>query len=227
MQKILRIQCGSGNGVMQAASPKPAESDRKRSLVEDITKKYTNIKLRKVSASSPEIQKPPKATISDVDQKTSPMTVVKKIIVEDVKMKVSEPIKTPTIPPTEPHRFFMCISCSEKFQKFSQLESHLKSCRASTTQQFKCFCGKVLGSKKDLSTHVGLQHKQNKQQHICTICKKVVTSLSNLQNHMMMHKSPHGTLKGIYMCHVCNQKYPDLKALKAHRTSCKQKTVEA
>lgn len=232
MQKILKIQCGGGNGTTQTTtplaspktSPRPAELDKKRSLVDDITKKYTNIKLRRVSLCSPEIQKPPKVISSSVPS-TVPSLAVKKVIVDEVESKPPVDLKSPMKSP-ESHRFFMCISCSEKFQKFSQLESHLKFCKTSATQQFKCFCGKVLGSKKELSSHVSSQHKQNKQQHICTVCKKVFTSLFNLQNHMMMHKSPHGSLKGIYMCHVCNHKYPDLQTLKTHRINCKQKPIE-
>lgn len=215
MQKILKIQLG-GNPEIKASPV----SERKRSLVEDIAKKYTNIKLCKIS--------PEKAPAKSSELSPKPKTVKIEIVEEVILQKASPQVdKNSSKRLDQVHRSFMCISCSEKFQKFSQLEAHLKSCKTSSNQQFKCFCGKVLGSKKDLSNHVSLSHKENKQQHICTICKKVFTTLFNLQNHMMMHKSPHGTLKGIYMCHSCNSKFPDLQGLKTHRVNCKKKSIES
>lgn len=212
MQKILKIQLG-GNPEIKATPV----SERKRSLVDDITKKYTNIKLRKIS--------PEKAPVKPEETLPEPKPT-KIVIVEEVVIKKAADRNSPKkVDPV--HRSFMCIACSEKFQKFADLESHLKSCKTSSNQQFKCFCGKILQSRKELSNHVGSQHKENKQQHICTTCKKVFTTLFNLQNHMQMHKSPHGTLKGIYQCHSCNSKHSDLEGLKAHRINCKKKSIES
>lgn len=218
MQKILRIQC-VGNP-MSPKVPVKTES-KKREILDEIAKKYSNIKLRKISVSSPE-----KTTNNrtEVLSTTSPVATSKLVVVEEIP---SQEINLQPTSESPRSGAFMCISCSEKFPKSSCLESHLKTCKASSTQQFKCFCGKVLGSKKELSNHVTDKHKNNKQQHICTSCKKVFTSLFNLQNHMMStHKSPHGSLKGIYMCHVCKAKYPDLAALRNHRASCKLKPIE-
>lgn len=211
MQKILRMQSGSRPEIQLT----PVVIDNKRTLAEDITKKYTNIKLRKIS---------PEKTSTKLINPFSAPKVSKTIVIDEVQEKPKHLPEASSSQRSDIQRSFMCISCSEKFQKFTHLEAHLKSCRSTSTQQFKCFCGKVLASKKELSSHVSVQHKQNKQQHICTICKKVFTSLSNLQNHVMMHKSP---LKGIYMCHVCSCKFPDLQGLKDHRTSCKRKSSEA
>lgn len=214
MQKIIKIQQLAGNSEIKASMV----NERKRSLVEDITKKYTNIKLRKIS--------PEKVSDNSEMSPNKPKTQ-KIVIFEEVVIRKAPELEESPKRIEQLHRSFMCISCSEKFQKFSQLEAHLKSCKVSSNQQFKCFCGRILNSRKDLSNHVSVQHKENKQQHICTICKKVFTTLFNLQNHMMMHKSPHGTLKGIYMCHVCNAKFPDIEALKTHRVTCKKKLVES
>lgn len=210
MQKILKIQ--STNSGLHIEEKKK----RKSSLVEDITKKYTNIKLRKVSVNSPPQVKDTTAHLISEVSKTVPVesTKAKQAISDDSAIR------------SDAHRCFMCISCSEKFQKFALLETHLKTCKASTTKQFKCFCGKVLGSRKELSSHVTDEHKKNKQQHICSVCKKVLSSLVNLQSHMMVHKSPHGTLKGVCVCHVCNMKFSNLQGLQNHRTNCKQKTSE-
>lgn len=217
MQKILRIQCGGSPPTVPVKT-----ENKKHSLLDDFAKKYSNIKLRKISVSSPE-----KSTANRTEDVSIPSPVVSKlVVVEEIRPKPEE--FTPPAKAEAPRSgSFMCISCSEKFPKSSCLESHLKTCKASSTQQFKCFCGKVLSSKQELSNHVSDKHKQNKQQHICSTCKKVFSSLFNLQNHMMSsHKSPHGSLKGIYMCHVCKAKYPDLAALRNHRVNCKLKPIE-
>ena len=233
MQKILLIQS------VPKVSPKVPSSvlltpDRKRSIVDDITKKYSNIKVRKISVSTPPLTKP--TGLIPTTKLTGPIptteqTVTKILVVNDPKTVASKlPAPKPKVEPpksTESHRSFMCISCSEKFQKFSQLEAHLKTCKTSTNQHFKCFCGKILASKQELSKHVSEKHKQNKR-HICNICQKVVTSLSNLQNHMMVaHKTPFGNQKGIYICHVCNSKHSDFQGLKNHRQTCKEKQNES
>lgn len=220
MQKILLIQSVPKTPT-NSISLSP---DKKRSIVEDITKKYSSIKVRKISVSTP----PAKPTASMVPTE---QTITKILVVNDPKVVPSkfQPQSPKVEPPksTESHRSFMCISCSEKFQKFSQLETHLKTCKTSTNQQFKCFCGKILSSKQELSKHVSEKHKQNKR-HICNICQKVVTSLSNLQNHMMVaHKSPFGNQKGIFICHVCNSKHSDFQGLKNHRLTCKEKQNES
>lgn len=218
MQKILKIQCGA-NPITQsptAPSESLSVSDRdnlKRSLVEDMKKKYTNIKIRKISAV-------PSNGQNLEDAVTPPKAA-----------------KLPKSPPAVPEdnridvqKSFMCISCSEKFHKFNDLESHLRTCKTNATQQFKCFCGKVLRSKVDLSVHVSVAHKQNKQQHICTTCKKIFSSLANLQNHVMMtHKSPQGNLKGSFMCHICDEKFTELPALLKHRkdSSCKPRKKQS
>lgn len=212
MQKILIIQCAEKTGDSSLL--------KRRSLVEDFEKKYTNLKLRRISLNSPEKPEPSRVTVSQKPSKIEIKEVRPKLKSSTVEQN-SQELKIP-----EPARSFMCISCSEKFQKFSLLECHLKSCKVSTTQQFKCFCGTVLSSKKDLSLHVSIQHKQNKQQHICTICKKIFTSVVGLQNHMIVHKSPPIKSKSVFMCHVCNSKHSDLEHLKSHRVTCRKKSSE-
>ena len=219
MQKILKIQ---KSGSLLAEPTKSAhqspEIHGKRSLVDDITRKYSNIKLQKVSMSSPS------------DPKTVSIPETLKVVPDIVeithdKQAMPDDSLTRSDRP-DVHRCFMCISCSEKFQKFALLEDHLKTCKASTTKQFKCFCGKILCSRKELSSHVSLSHRNNKQKHICSVCKKVLSSLFNLQNHMKMHKkSSHETLKG-FSCQTCKMKHPDLDELKKHRIICKQKRSE-
>lgn len=170
MQKILRIQ---NRGEKAFTQNIPVEDDRKRSLVEDITKKYTNIKLRRISSpdkpAAIHTQKPP----SKISPEKPPSTVQKPpnclnlLSPKSTKVVIVEQStnrqKTRDSGSSEVKRSFMCISCSEKFQKFSDLEIHLRHCKITTTKQFKCFCGNVLASKKALSDHISLKHQQNKQ----------------------------------------------------------------
>lgn len=227
MQRILKIQF-SGSASMAHPAPMSTaqasvENNRKRSLVDDITKKYKNIKLQKVSVNSSSQTKIDSLPALPIKPETSKLVSAE--VMQEKQMSDNSLLRSDR---PDAHRCFMCISCSEKFQNFTSLETHLKTCRASATKQFKCFCGKVLGSKKELSNHVTVEHRKNKQQHICPICKKVLSSLFNLQNHMMIHKkSPHATPKDAYMCHICKTKYPDLQGLQNHQINCKQKSSEA
>lgn len=210
MQKILKIRFGATNSVLVTE-----RENNKRSLVEDMEKKYTSIKIRKITTvPSNELPPPP------LRPPASP-TKIQKIVQEKPK---SVPLRNDKF---EIQKSFMCISCSEKFSKFGELESHLRICKKNNTQEFKCFCGKVLKTKADLSIHLEVAHKKtNAVQHMCTICKKIFSSLSNLQNHVtMIHKSPHGKVKGNYMCHVCDVTFTDLQNLQKHRNSSACKPV--
>lgn len=248
MQKILKIQCGSSASSSPQTSP--LEASRKRTIAEDIAKKYTNIKVSKVSV-SPEVKSRPSSTLSPPKPTHVEVRLVPGVTTKppEASRSYQRPPQATTshqkppeaakshqkapdaqLKPPEPQRSFMCISCSQKFNKFSDLETHFRSCdpAKSSNQQFKCFCGKLLSSKKDLSQHIKDDHKQSKQRHLCNLCKKVFSSLSNLQNHkMLVHKSPHGALKATYSCHECKTNFNDLQSLTNHRTSCKQKSNES
>lgn len=230
MQKILTIQCGSS----ASSSPQTSsvEAIHKRTLAEDIAKKYTHIKVSKVSVSPAGKSRPsntlPAPKPTHIEVRPMPEVTTKPPEAATSHQKASDiQIKLP-----EPQRIFMCFSCSQKFHKYSDLETHFLSCdpAKSSNQQFKCFCGKLLSSKKDLSLHIKDDHKQSKQRHLCKWCKKVFSSLSNLQDHKMLaHKasSPHGEVKSIYSCHECKTNFTDLQSLTNHRTSCKRKSNES
>lgn len=196
-QKILQIE--SSPHRQQQPLPIKREREPERIRLEDIARKYKNIKVRKVSiCASPE-----KLHKQEEHEKL--------IVIEalpDEKPKVLE--SSPKV-----QRALMCISCSQKFTDFNQLQSHLKSCKT-PTNDLKCFCGKMLQSKKELAVHVYAEHKNNKRKHICTICKKVFTSLFNLQNHMESHKG-NAQLKGTFWCQVCDEKFNEIGLLKRHR----------
>lgn len=192
-QKILRIE----------NSMRPMVKQEQHQIVEDITRKYTNIKVKKISICSTS----PNSTFNQ-QQSTSTKESPRKLV-------VVEALPEPESPPKK-NRALMCITCSEKFSDYEKMQIHLKSCKASSNN-LKCFCGKVLSNKKDLALHVYSQHKQNKQNHVCKICQKLFSSLFNLQNHMAMHSNSKSALKGTFMCHSCKGKFLDLESLKKHR----------
>lgn len=206
-QKILRIE----NSMRPVVIKKEKENQH---IVDDITKKYTNIKVRKISIcsanSSPNTPKSP-----PVDQKSSPEIEAKESPNHPRKLVVVEAL--PESPPIKKTRALMCITCSQKFTDYEQMQTHLKSCKASPNN-LKCFCGKILNSKKELALHVYSQHKQNKQNHVCKICQKLFSSLFNLQNHMATHTVSKSTEKGTFMCHHCKGKFFDLSSLKRHQS---------
>lgn len=210
-QKILRIENS------MKLSPKKEET---HTIVEDLARKYTNIKVKKISICSadpvPSVPKtefpipqaprePPKKSAQPTpNPKESP----KKLVVIEALPDAE--------PPPKKSRALMCISCSQKFPDYDQMQNHLKSCKA-LSNNLKCFCGKILNSKKELALHVYSQHKQNKQNHVCKICQKLFNSMFNLQNHMATHSSPHSPQKGAFSCHYCRGKFLDFESLKKHR----------
>ncbi|KAG5678882.1 hypothetical protein PVAND_008510 [Polypedilum vanderplanki] len=171
-QKILRIE-----------NSRP----KSKQIEEELSKKYSNIKVMRIN-NSPE----KKTQIIKIENEKGPPT--KKIVVIEAlpeEKAVQSPVKaerteSDSLPKK---RCLMCISCSEKFSNFDTLQSHLKKCKPSSlNDHLKCFCGKVMSSRKNLEIHVYTQHKENKRKHLCGICQKVFSSLFNLQNHMAIHQ---------------------------------------
>lgn len=208
IQKILKIEHPPTHHQLPPNILKSeGESEKKSLRAEDIARKFTNIKVRKVSICSKTPEKVPGREEA----------VNETLIVIDPLPEVE--IKKPRLNES-PQKMLMCISCSEKFTDFNLLEAHLKACKA-PANELKCFCGKFLKSKKDLAFHVYSEHKQNKRKHICTICKKIFTSLFHLQNHMTIHQS-NAKIKGTFWCQYCEMKFSEPELLKKHReTTCK------
>lgn len=126
--------------------------------------------------------------------------------------------------PPKKVRAFMCITCSEKFNDYEKLQSHLKSCQAKT-DDLKCFCGKILISKQELEQHVQEMHQEYKRQHICVVCGRTFALLSNLENHMLAHKAT--SPKEVFVCKECKIKFNNYESLRKHReTKCLKKTNE-
>lgn len=207
IQKILKIEHPSSHSQL----PPQITKNEKLLRAEDIARKFTNIKVRKVSISA----KTPEKLISreEEEEAINETLIVIDTLPDDVETKKPRLNETP-------QKMLMCISCSEKFTDFNLLQAHLKSCKA-PANHLKCFCGKILNSKKELAIHVYSEHKQNKRKHICTICKKVFTSLFYLQNHMTIHQS-NAPIKGTFWCQYCDVKFSEPELLKKHRElTCK------
>lgn len=201
-QKILKIESSPQRSLVTI----PVKTEKEIIRPEDIARKYKNIKVRKVSICSTSPEK-----VQKLDEGSNEKLIVIEAL-PDEKPKVLE--SSPKV-----QRALMCISCSSKFTDFNQLQSHLKSCKT-PSNNLKCFCGKVLQSQKELAIHVYTKHKDNKKKHICPVCKKVFTSLFNLQSHMEAHKG-NSQLKGTFWCQNCDQKFSDSELLKKHRESSK------
>lgn len=203
-QKILKIESSPQRA--QLALPVKTEKEVEKIRPEDIAKKYKNIKVRKVSICSTTPEK-----LQKLDEQSNEKLIVIEALPDEKPKVLESSLKV--------QRALMCISCSAKFTDFNQLQSHLKSCKT-PSNNLKCFCGKVLQSQKELAIHVYTKHKDNKKKHICPVCKKVFTSLFNLQNHMEGHKG-NSQLKGTFWCQVCDEKFNELESLKRHRESSK------
>jgi hypothetical protein len=211
-QRILKIE----------NSMRPKVKEEKKLVFEDIAdiaKKYTNLNVKKIPVNpSTSAQTVKTEHVRPKSDETPP----KKLLVQAQpakKLVIIEALPEDASPETSPknNRSFMCITCSQKFHNYEQMQVHLKSCQVSSSN-LKCFCGKVLNSKKELGIHVFTQHKQHKQNHVCKICNKLFTSMPSLNNHMsIMHSGSKLTSKGTLMCHYCKGKFLDLDALEKHR----------
>lgn len=204
IQRILKIE----------NSMRPKVKQETKMVFEDIAKKYTNLNVKKVIVN-------PQTSAPEHERPKSEESPPKKLLIQSQptkKLVIIEALPEETSPELSPknNRSFMCITCSQKFTNYEQMQVHLKSCKVSSSN-LKCFCGKVLNSKKELGIHVFTQHKQHKQNHVCKFCNKLFTSMINLNNHMAIHSTSKLTSKGTFMCHYCKGKFLDLDALEKHR----------
>lgn len=169
------------------STPTQVKVERKRSYVEEVEQKYSNIKLRKVETKPQVILN--KSETMKTPQKTTKVVVIQEIATnsENLAKKILSDQGSGKKSETSGNRSFMCISCSEKFPSFSELEVHLKkSCKGPVNSQFICFCKKLFNSKEELSSHVSAEHHQYKR-HVCPVCKEVFTSPEKLKQHSTTH----------------------------------------
>lgn len=233
-----------------ASPPPPTENSllRKRSIsvVEDIEKKYTNIKLRKVEGTMP----PPSPTRNEtkthtkqiiqqhstVPKKTSTPSQVKPQIAQIIVVQESPPKKIPPkIAPSIQNQIkktpskLMCVKCTQKFDSREELTKHI--CKKPPNTPTICFCGTKFESQEELQKHVNADHKNNTK-HVCSVCRSEFTSKDSLQLHMKSHQQPTNKSPAIptvpkrYACRTCKEKFTDLILAQKHSINCKTNTIE-
>jgi hypothetical protein len=128
-------------------------NERKRSIVEEFEQKYCNLKLKKIEVNDKSPQKSSTKILNEAIKLNTQKVVVQEI--SPTQSKLAQKILGNEKSENSSNRSFMCISCSEKFPSFSDLECHLKkSCKEPINSEFVCFCKKVFESKDSLSKHV-------------------------------------------------------------------------
>lgn len=232
-----------------SASPTPTENSllRKRSIsvVEDIEKKYTNIKLRKVEGMMP----PPNPTSIEIKTQTKQVQIQKQHSTVPKKTSTPPQVKPQIIvvqesPPKKiPQKIapsiqsqikkspskLMCVKCTQKFDSREEHTKHI--CKKPPNTPTICFCGTKFESQEELQKHVNSDHKNNTK-HVCSVCKSEFTSKDSFQLHMKSHqqttnKSPATlTVPKRYACRTCKEKFTDLILAQKHSKDCKAKTIE-
>ncbi|XP_055609721.1 transcription factor grauzone-like [Uranotaenia lowii] len=135
---------------------------------------------------------------------------------------------------------FKCEKCEQRFPKEYLLKAHLV-----THVQAECnICNKVLASVNSLRNHISIVHngeskricdtcgqqfrtKLAMEKHIkvhmginpiqrvqCHICSKWVNGKTNLRMHI---KTVHNEKNGPVLCDICNQQYPNHRAMYSHK----------
>lgn len=246
MQKILKIQCGDVHVMSPEKVSNQHQNDKKRSLslVEDIEKKYTSIKLRKISPPDkvPEkllgkpaptlvkadpIIKTPTKVVSTIKTPTKTEQTVKSPVKTYQTKKAEVVVAKPSEETAKPKRY-MCTACGNTFPQVpGLLQSHLKTCNKGTLM--KCFCGPNMMTHKDLMAHISTVHKEHTIKHICKVtnCKKQFETAENLQKHMQNTHKLVQAIKKIYGCNLCSAKFATTDEFKDHRNNCKNKPNEA
>ena len=73
-------------------------------------------------------------------------------------------------------------------------------------------CGKVLGSRTALATHVRLHASEEDKRHECQVCYKVFTQRGYLKTHMNTHSDSRP-----YSCEFCAMTFIGPTNLSQHR----------
>lgn len=239
MQKILKIQSSSplsSSSVLQAT-----KAPIKRSFVEDFTKNYPNIKVRKIVT-----EKPPEVLVvessPEMPKRQPEPSIIKPVREYNVNTIHRSFTKTPVRAPQEAPKAqsadkkvyakavtiqskvktetpkMVCARCDTKFDSKSEAEAHLKSCKDANGKKHTCFCGEVLNTSQELNKHVASCDKKTEQPK-CKPCKKIFKTIALFQQHVCPTVS--------YSCTNCGKKMETQEQLKTHRSTCQRKSNEA
>ncbi|XP_052872912.1 zinc finger protein OZF-like [Anopheles cruzii] len=137
---------------------------------------------------------------------------------------------------------FKCDKCQRSFARPFLLKAHLKS----HVQEPCPTCGKMLGNRRALTTHIERVHG-NIPNLICDICGKVAATKTTMERHMNVHMGRESVkrvqcihclkwYKGKYVlekhvqhahleqgetfqCDICQKSYPNSRALMLHKAT--------
>ena len=102
---------------------------------------------------------------------------------------------------------FSCSKCDMKFAKKDELEKHSESHIAN----FECTvdnCGKTFPTEASYSAH---KAKHDSKRNICSVCGKILPSLSKLKYHMTYHSDDR-----IHKCDECEKSFKTRDVLTKH-----------
>ncbi|XP_026319433.1 zinc finger protein 32-like isoform X2 [Hyposmocoma kahamanoa] len=110
-------------------------------------------------------------------------------------------------PPKRPR--MKCVKCEKSFQKYENLEAHMRS-HFGKKPDIKCeHCDKTFLTFRSLNAHVRTHTGVRKYQ--CQTCGKHFAYLNVLKNHELIHA---GIKK--HACHMCDMKFVQAYNLKMH-----------
>ncbi|CAH1116216.1 unnamed protein product [Phaedon cochleariae] len=101
-----------------------------------------------------------------------------------------------------------CEECNEVFYDRAQFTKHVKN--HNLDKPVECnICQKKFDKGKNLSEHIRLQHKQDKEKQKCHICEKEFPNAALLKNHVKTHDKS-------FKCPDCHKVFSSRFNLKTH-----------
>lgn len=243
-QKILRIQ----TTVLVRTSPvaEPVRPAAKRSYAEDLSKKLTGIKVRRVEKSPERSNKLPvkenqqtKSIHQSLTKSPARVQQIQKPQSESKSVVKVVPIKTYTSkPPVEKKSVVavvqkeidlasaICYACNRKFEDTAAVDAHMKSCKAVniSPKKWHCFCGESMDTSV-MNKHMKECHDTKPEPLRCKPCKKVFLTQALFSQHELTFHKPKSPVW--ITCFICKQKLNSQADLNLHRITCKRKSNEA
>ncbi|XP_076061258.1 uncharacterized protein LOC143037022 isoform X2 [Oratosquilla oratoria] len=125
-------------------------------------------------------------------------------------------------------RMLRCVQCSQDFHNHNELNDHILSHREEGDGSFedgaseasdkefilsyRCpQCGDVFTSKEEIASHWASHCSEEKKEHKCPYCLKILCSASSLKRHMMIHSACKP-----FKCTRCSSSFDSDVMLNAH-----------